>query len=73
VAAGGVRDRIRFEHRNVSKGLPEPYDVITTFDVMHNAVDPLGLATEAKFGNVRRVPRENPFSHLHEATAWRLP
>lgn len=42
-AAAGVADRIRFEHRDVAKGLPEPFDVITTFDVVHDAVDPLGL------------------------------
>jgi class 3 adenylate cyclase len=42
-AAAGVSDRIRFEHRDVSKGLPEQFDVITTFDVIHDAVDPLGL------------------------------
>src|SRR5437588_10022049 len=41
--AAGVADRVRFEHRDVSEGLPEQYDVITTFDVVHDAVDPLGL------------------------------
>ncbi len=38
--AAGVADRVRFEHRDVSTGLPEQYDVITTFDVIHDAVDP---------------------------------
>jgi SAM-dependent methyltransferase len=42
-AAAGLADRIRFEQRDVSKGLPEQFDVITTFDVIHDAVDPLGL------------------------------
>jgi SAM-dependent methyltransferase len=42
-AAAGLGDRVRFEQRDVSKGLPEPFDVITTFDVIHDAVDPLGL------------------------------
>ena len=42
-AAAGVSDRVRFEHRDVSKGMPEQFDVITTFDVIHDAVDPLGL------------------------------
>jgi SAM-dependent methyltransferase len=42
-AAAGVGDRIRFEHRDVSNGLPEQFDVITTFDVIHDAVDPLGI------------------------------
>ena len=39
----GVSDRVRFEERDVSKGLPEQFDVITTFDVVHDAVDPLQL------------------------------
>src|SRR5260370_41322124 len=39
----GVADRVRFEHRDVSEGLPEQYDVITTFDVVHDAVNPRGL------------------------------
>ena len=39
----GVSDRIRFEERDVSKGLPAQFDVITTFDVVHDAVDPLQL------------------------------
>jgi SAM-dependent methyltransferase len=41
--AAGVSDRVRFEHRDVSKGLPEQFDVVTTFDVIHDAVDPLCL------------------------------
>jgi 2-polyprenyl-3-methyl-5-hydroxy-6-metoxy-1,4-benzoquinol methylase len=41
--AAGVTDRVRFEHQNVSEGLPEQYDVITTFDVVHDAVNPRGL------------------------------
>ena len=39
----GVADRVRFELRDVSQGLPEQYDVITTFDVVHDAVNPQGL------------------------------
>jgi SAM-dependent methyltransferase len=41
--AAGVADRVRFEHRDVSQELPEQYDVITTFDVVHDAVNPPGL------------------------------
>jgi len=41
--AAGVADRVRFEHRDVSAGLPEQYDVITTFDVVHDAVNPRGM------------------------------
>jgi SAM-dependent methyltransferase len=39
----GVAGRVRFEVADVAFGLPEPYDVITTFDVIHDAVDPRGL------------------------------
>jgi 2-polyprenyl-3-methyl-5-hydroxy-6-metoxy-1,4-benzoquinol methylase len=39
----GVADRVRFERRDVSKGLPQQFDVVTTFDVIHDAVDPVGL------------------------------
>jgi 2-polyprenyl-3-methyl-5-hydroxy-6-metoxy-1,4-benzoquinol methylase len=39
----GVADRVRFKQLDASQGLPEQYDVITTFDVIHDAVDPLGL------------------------------
>jgi SAM-dependent methyltransferase len=42
-AEAGVADRVRFEVRDVSKGLPEKFDLITTFDVIHDAADPLGL------------------------------
>lgn len=41
--AAGVADRVRFENLDVSSGLPEQYDVITTFDVVHDAVNPRGL------------------------------
>jgi SAM-dependent methyltransferase len=42
-AGAGVDDRVRFEKLDVARGLPETYDVVTTFDVIHDAVDPLGL------------------------------
>ena len=45
-----VGDRVRFEARDVSKGLPETYDVITTFDVVHDAIDPLGLLWAIRAG-----------------------
>jgi SAM-dependent methyltransferase len=38
-----VADRVRFEQLDVAKGLPQRFDIITTFDVVHDAVDPLGL------------------------------
>ena len=39
-SAADVADRVRFECLDVSEGLQEQYDVITTFDVVHDAVDP---------------------------------
>lgn len=40
----GVADRVRFEQRDVATdGLPAEYDVVFTFDVVHDAVDPAGL------------------------------
>jgi 2-polyprenyl-3-methyl-5-hydroxy-6-metoxy-1,4-benzoquinol methylase len=48
--AGGVADRVHFEHRDVSTGLPEHYDVITTFDVVHDAVNPRGLLHSIRNG-----------------------
>jgi 2-polyprenyl-3-methyl-5-hydroxy-6-metoxy-1,4-benzoquinol methylase len=48
--AAGVADRVRFEHRDVSAGLPEQYDLITTFDVIHDAVNPRGLLRAIRQG-----------------------
>ena len=39
----GVADRVRFEVRDAAAGLPDSYDVVVTFDVVHDAADPLGL------------------------------
>jgi len=39
----GVADRVRFEVRDASQVLAGPYDVITTFDVVHDAVDPSAI------------------------------
>jgi 2-polyprenyl-3-methyl-5-hydroxy-6-metoxy-1,4-benzoquinol methylase len=41
--SAGVADRVSFQKLDVSQGLPEQYDVITTFDVVHDAADPVGL------------------------------
>jgi SAM-dependent methyltransferase len=38
-----VADRVKFEQLDVVKGLPQQFDLITTFDVVHDAADPLGL------------------------------
>jgi SAM-dependent methyltransferase len=36
----GVADRVRFEQRDAAQGLPGQYDLITSFDVLHDMVDP---------------------------------
>jgi SAM-dependent methyltransferase len=41
--AAGVADRLRFAQHDAAHGLPEPYDVIITMDVIHDSADPLGL------------------------------
>jgi SAM-dependent methyltransferase len=47
----GLADRVRFEKRDVARdGLPEKYDSVTTFDVIHDAVDPLGLLKAIREG-----------------------
>jgi SAM-dependent methyltransferase len=48
--AAGVADRVRFEHMDVSQGLPEQCDVITTFDVVHDSVNPKGLLRAIREG-----------------------
>lgn len=42
-AEAGVADRVRFEVRDATRGLPGDYDVVTTFDVVHDAADPRGM------------------------------
>jgi SAM-dependent methyltransferase len=42
-AEAGVADRISYQVMDATAGLPDSFDVITTFDVVHDAVDPLGL------------------------------
>lgn len=39
----GVSDRVSFEVLDAAAGLPDNFDLITTFDVIHDAVDPLRL------------------------------
>jgi SAM-dependent methyltransferase len=38
----GVSNRVRFEQLDIAKGLPEQYDLITSFDVIHDTADPRG-------------------------------
>ena len=39
----GVADILRYEVRDAASDLPGPFDVITTFDVLHDASDPIGM------------------------------
>jgi SAM-dependent methyltransferase len=39
----GVAERVRFQHLDASQGLPEQYDIITTFDVIHDSTKPREL------------------------------
>lgn len=39
----GVADRVTFYTLDAAEGLPDQYDVITTFDVVHDAPNPLRL------------------------------
>jgi 2-polyprenyl-3-methyl-5-hydroxy-6-metoxy-1,4-benzoquinol methylase len=41
--AAGVAQRVSFQQLDASKRLPGQFDIITTFDVVHDAIDPLGL------------------------------
>lgn len=41
--AAGVADRVRFTTLDATGGLPGTFDVVCTFDVLHDAVDPAGI------------------------------
>jgi SAM-dependent methyltransferase len=43
VRAAGLEDRITIRHADASEGLSGRYDVVTTFDVVHDAVNPRGM------------------------------
>ena len=42
--AAGVADRVRFQALDATQGLPAEYDLITTFDVIHDAGNPAAMA-----------------------------
>ena len=44
--AAGVGDRIRFDLADASGGLPGRFDIVTTFDVLHDSGDPSGILRE---------------------------
>lgn len=42
-AEAGVADRVTFETVDATQGLPERYDLVTTFDVIHDSAEPKRL------------------------------
>jgi SAM-dependent methyltransferase len=42
-AEAGVADRISYQVLDAATGLPGTFDVITTFDVVHDVADPLAM------------------------------
>ncbi|HJQ07083.1 MAG TPA: class I SAM-dependent methyltransferase [Nocardioides sp.] len=48
--SAGVEDRVRFEVLDASQGLPQMFDVVTTFDVVHDAVAPRALLRAIREG-----------------------
>jgi Methyltransferase domain/Rv2258c-like winged HTH domain len=45
-----LSDRVRFELLDAANGIPERYDLISTFDVIHDAIDPVGVLRAIKRG-----------------------
>ncbi len=41
--AAGVSTRVKYEALDAAEGLPEQFDLITTFDVVHDSPDPMRL------------------------------
>lgn len=49
-AAAKVADRVTFKQLDVAEGLPEQYDVVTTFDVIHDMANPRGALRAIREG-----------------------
>ncbi|HWS76532.1 MAG TPA: class I SAM-dependent methyltransferase [Quisquiliibacterium sp.] len=79
-AEAGLQDRVRFIHASAEALSREPgYDLVTTFDVIHDLPDPLGvlerirgalaeggtyLMVEPKVDDLLENNRENPFGRM---------
>jgi SAM-dependent methyltransferase len=50
IEEAGIGDRVRIELKDVVEGLDEKFDVISTYDVIHDAVDPQGLLKAIRQG-----------------------
>jgi 2-polyprenyl-3-methyl-5-hydroxy-6-metoxy-1,4-benzoquinol methylase len=44
----GVADRVEFSVHDVSQGIPGEYDLVTTFDVVHDSANPAGIVQTAR-------------------------
>jgi 2-polyprenyl-3-methyl-5-hydroxy-6-metoxy-1,4-benzoquinol methylase len=51
--AAEVDDRVTFVERDATDGIDRAFDFITTFDVLHDAVDPAGLLRAVRQGLAR--------------------
>lgn len=52
-ARAGVGDRLRFEQRDVAAGLRASYEVVLSFDVLHDAADPARLLSAVRAAMVQ--------------------
>jgi SAM-dependent methyltransferase len=50
IADAGFGDRVRVELKDVVEGVDEKFDVISTYDVIHDAIDPQGLLKAIRQG-----------------------
>lgn len=50
IADAGLKERVSIQLRDVGDGLPETYDLVTVFDVIHDMVDPLGVLRQIRAG-----------------------
>jgi len=74
----GVGNRVRFEVLDVRHGLPERYDLITTFDAVHESVDPPGavgaihdaLATDGTFLMAEMSCSDDPDDNIGPLAAF---
>jgi len=64
----GVADRVRFERRDVHDGLTGHFDLITTFDVIHDIADPCGALTAIR----QALAQDGTFLLLEINSAERL-
>jgi len=65
-----VSDRVTFKQADVEKGLPEKYDLITMFDVLHDMVDPRatlrGIRKALNPGGICFVNENDPKEKLED-------